>query len=70
MTDETGPTGAEATFREQRDAIAKRNADTHRRGQAERKARERAVEARESVQAAREAEELDALNAQIASRRP
>ena len=56
-------------FRRQREEIAKRNAEAHRRGQAERKARERAIEVQGRVRAAQEADELHELNAQIASRR-
>jgi hypothetical protein len=69
MTDETGPSGGDAVWRHQRDEIAKRNADAHRRGQAERRAQERAVEARGRLRDAREAEELHELNAQIDKRR-
>jgi hypothetical protein len=68
MTDGTGPSAADATWKQQREAIAQRNAEAHRRGQAERKTRERAIEARGRVSAAREAAELDELNAQIAKR--
>ena len=69
MTDETGPSGGDATFRQQRDEIAKRNVEAHRRGRVERESRERAVEARGRVNAAREEAELEQLNAQIAKRR-
>jgi hypothetical protein len=69
MTDETRPNAAESTFRQQREEIARRNDEAHRRGQAERKARERALDVRGRVQAAREADELHELNAQIVKRR-
>ena len=69
MTDETAPRRGDAAFREQRDELAKRNAEAHRRGQEERKVRDRSINARARVHAAREAEELAALNAQIAERR-
>ena len=59
----------EAAWREQREAIAKRNVEAHRRGQAERKTRDREVESRDRVEAAREAAQLDELNAQIAKGR-
>jgi hypothetical protein len=69
MTEETnGPRGA-AAFEEQRAAIAKRNAETRKRGQAERRSRERAVGAvRDRAQAAREVKELDELNARMDKR--
>ncbi len=69
MMDENRGSGAEAAWREQRAEIAKRNAEAHGRGQAERESRERAIEARGRIQAVREAAELDELNAQIAKRR-
>jgi hypothetical protein len=68
MSEETeGPRGA-AAWQEQRAAIAKRNAETRKRGQAERRTKDRAVEARDRVQAAREVKELDDLNAAIDKR--
>lgn len=68
MSDETeGPRGA-AAWQAQRAEIAKRNLEARKRGQAERKSREDAVEARARVVAAVEAEQLQALNAQIAKR--
>ena len=69
MTDEIEATRGEGAWKEQREAVARRNAETHRRGQAERKVRERSIEARARVRAAREAEELDQLNAQLAKQR-
>ena len=59
----------DAAYREQREAIAKRNVEAHRRGQAERRSRESAVETRGRIEAAREAAQLDELNAQIAKGR-
>ena len=69
MSDETQARRGEAAFREQREAISRRNAEAHKRGQAERKLRESVVATRDRVVAAREAEQLDALNAQISQRR-
>jgi hypothetical protein len=66
MDDEQGGPRGAAAWQEQRAAIAKRNSETQKRGQAERRSRDRAVDARERVSAVREAKELDALNAQIA----
>ncbi len=59
----------DAAWREQREAIAKRNVEAHRRGQAERRTRENAAETRDRIEAAREAAQLDELNAQIAKGR-
>jgi hypothetical protein len=66
MDDEQGGPRGAAAWQEQRAAIAKRNSETQKRGQAERRSRDRAADARERVNAVREAKELDALNAQIA----
>lgn len=67
MTDETTTPDVrgDAAYRQQRDAVAKRNVEAHRRGQAERRSREGAAEQRERIEAAREAAQLDELNAQI-----
>jgi hypothetical protein len=69
MTDEAPRTRGEAAWKENRDAIAKRNAQTRKDGQAERRSRDRAVEVRERALAARELQELDALNDEIDRRR-
>jgi hypothetical protein len=69
MTEETQAKRGEAAWREQREAISKRNADAHKRGQAERKVRERAAETRDRVQAAREADQLTELNERILKQR-
>ena len=69
MTDETTPARGEAAWKEQREGVAKRNAEAHKRGQAERKQRDRSADAKERVYAAREAQQLDELNAQITARR-
>ena len=68
MSEEAQAKRGEAAWREQRDAVAKRNADAHKRGAAEKRQRDRAVNARDRVRAAQEAEELDQLNARIAQR--
>jgi hypothetical protein len=60
----------DAAYREQRDAIAKRNVEAHRRGQAERKTRDRTASDRDRLETAREAEQLQKLNDQIAKGRP
>lgn len=68
MTDENKGKRGEAAWREQREAVAKRNADAHRRGREERKLRDRALDARDRVRAVQENDELERLNAQIARR--
>ena len=69
MSDESEGHRGVAAYEEQRAAIAKRNAETRKRGRAERKARDQALEGVDRALAAREIKELDALNAQIAERR-
>ncbi len=61
------PRGA-AAWRAQRDAVAKRNADARKRGQAERKEHEGTAAARRRVEDARENSELEELNAKMAER--
>jgi hypothetical protein len=68
MTEEMQGKRGEAAWKEQRDAVAKRNAEAHKRGAAERRLKDRAVDARDRVRAAQEAEELQQLNARIAKR--
>jgi hypothetical protein len=67
MDDGEGQRGV-AAWQAERAGIAKRNLETQKRGQAERRSRERAVEARERAVAVREARELAALNAEIEKR--
>jgi hypothetical protein len=69
MSDETEAVRGEAAWKQQREAVAKRNAEAHRRGQAERKLHDRSIDARARVRAAREAEELHQLNAELTKRR-
>jgi hypothetical protein len=68
MTDTEGARG-EAAWKEQRAEIARRNAETRKRGQAERRERDGASIARERAESAREGQELDALNAKMEKRR-
>jgi hypothetical protein len=68
MSEESDGQRGVAAWEEQRAAIAKRNAETRKRGRAERRVRDRAVESMDRVRAAQEIRELDALNAQIAKR--
>jgi hypothetical protein len=69
MSEETQGKRGDAAWREQREEIAKRNVEAHKRGQAERRTRESEVETRDRIEAAREAAQLDELNAQIAKGR-
>ena len=69
MTDQPQAKRGEAAWKEQREALAKRNADAHKRGKAERQEHDRFIEARTRVRAAREADLLDELNARIVKRR-
>lgn len=69
MTEETQGARGEAAWKEQRAAIATRNAETRKRGQAERKQRDGASAARERADVVREGKELDDLNAWIEKRR-
>ncbi|MDQ3934206.1 MAG: hypothetical protein M3340_06195 [Actinomycetota bacterium] len=69
MSDETEAKRGDAAYREQREAISKRNVEAHKRGQEEKKLRERVAQARDRVVAAREAEQLNELNTRISKRR-
>ena len=69
MTEQPEARRGEAAWKQQREAVAKRNADTHRRAQEEKKQRSRQIDAQTRVRDAREAEELNELNARIAERR-
>ncbi|HEX8065702.1 MAG TPA: hypothetical protein VF520_04155 [Thermoleophilaceae bacterium] len=69
MSEETPAKRGEAAYKEQRDAISKRNADTRKRAKAERESRESVVDARLRADARREAEQLRDLNARIEEQR-
>ena len=70
MTEETPAKRGDAAWKEQRDAIAKRNASAHQKSQGARDARA-AVSARtERADMEREAEQLRKLNDRIAKKRP
>ena len=68
MSEETPRSTGDAAYRQQREEIAKRNVEAHRRGQAERKSKDAAVEDRNRMEAARETAQLHALNDQISKR--
>ena len=69
MSEETTGARGYAAWKQQRDEVAKRNEEAHRRGRDERKTRERAVEDRDRIEAVREAAQLQELNAQIEKRK-
>ena len=69
MSDETEAGRGASAWQAQRAEVAKRNLEARKRGRAERKSRERAVEVRARAESARELHELDELNAAIAKRR-
>lgn len=66
MSDGAEVKRGEAAWREQREATSRRNAETRKRGRAEREAREGVRAARRSANADREAEQVRKLNAKLA----
>lgn len=66
MSDDTKGKRGEAAWREQREAVSKRNAEARRRGRIERESRERLTTARRRSNAQQEAELLHKLNLQMA----
>ena len=70
MSEESPSPRGDAAWKQQRDEIAKRNVEAHRRGQAERRSRDEQLVTRDRIQAVREAEQLNELNEQIAKRKP
>ena len=69
MTDEAPAKRGEAAWKDERDAISKRNAEAHRRAQGERRSRDAIVAATKRDELDREAEQLHELNARIDQRR-
>ena len=69
MTDETPAKRGEAAWKEQRDAISKRNAETRKRGRTEQETNDNAAHARSRAHARDEAEQLHMLNERIAKQR-
>lgn len=65
MTDELQARKADATWKEEREAIAQRNAAARKRAQAERKQRDVVAGDELREVARREREDLQALNAQL-----
>ena len=65
MTDETPARSGDAAWKEQRDAISRRNAETHKRAQTEKKSREQVIAERDRADVKRESAQLRDLNARI-----
>jgi len=66
MTEETPAKRGDAAWKEQREAVAKRNADAHKRAIDDQKTRTATVAAAERDAAAREVKQLRDLNERIA----
>jgi hypothetical protein len=66
MSDETPDRRGDAAWKYQRDEISRRNADAHKRAEAQRQSRASVAEARLREDAQRESEQLRDLNARIA----
>ena len=69
MADELQGRSADSTWKEQRDAIAQRNAEARKRAQAEQKQREQLADGELREASRRERADLQALNDQIDRRR-
>ena len=65
MTDEAPAKRGDAAWKEQRDAVARRNAEAQRRGTATKQSRDAVAAASARAEMKREAEQLRDLNAQI-----
>ena len=69
MTEESPAKRGEAAWKDERDAISKRNAEAHKRALGEQRSRDAVVAAAKRDELDREAEQLHELNARIAKRR-
>jgi hypothetical protein len=69
MTEEAPAKRGDAAWKEEREAISKRNAEAHKRAQGERRSRDAIVAKTKREELDREAERLHELNQQIAKRR-
>lgn len=69
MSEESGGARGAAAWEAQRATVAEHNLAARKRCRAERSVRERAVELRARAEAARELQQLEELNAAMASRR-
>ena len=68
MSDEAKVKRGEAAWKEQREATSRRNADTRKRGRAERNSRDDERAVRLTADRKREAEQLRRLNVEVADR--
>ena len=66
MSEETPPKRGDAAWKEQREAIARRNADAHQRSQGERNAKQTYAQSAARADAVREADQLRKLNDKLA----
>jgi hypothetical protein len=66
MSDQTKRQRGEAAWKEQREAISRRNVEARRQGRAERENRDKQIAARLRTDAQREADQVRKLNMQIA----
>jgi hypothetical protein len=66
MTEESPVKRGDAAWKEQREAISRRNAEAHKRAEAQRQSRASVAQARVRADAQRESEQLRDLNARIA----
>jgi hypothetical protein len=69
MTEESPAKRGEAAWKEQREAISKRNAEAHKRAQGERRSRDAIAAKTQREEVDREAQRLHELNQRIAKRR-
>ncbi len=69
MTEESPAKRGDAAWREEREAISKRNAEAHKRAQGEQRSREASTAANQREALDREAKQLHELNERIAKRR-
>ena len=69
MTEESPAKRGDAAWKEERDAIAQRNADAHKRAQGQKKSRDTIVAQSVRAERNREAEQLRELNTRISKQR-
>jgi hypothetical protein len=65
MSDESPVKRGEAAWKQEREDVARRNADAHKRADVRRRSRASIAEVRSREDAQREVEQLRALNAQL-----
>jgi hypothetical protein len=69
MTEESPAKRGDAAWKEEREAISKRNAEAHKRAQGEQRSRDASVAANQREAVDREAKQLHELNERIAKGR-